>query len=264
MNNKDISVILLLYKTPKKLLKNLEKYKNFKILILDQSNDEELKKWVKNKFKKVQFFGSLYKNVGFAKGINFLVKKVKTKFFLCTQPDVLISDNSIKILKMTLVSNNNCIISVPNINPSKRKKGKRIVDNFYGGIFMADKSKFLKMKMFDENFFFYWEDMDLSSRIKKTRYKIITNFDASAKHFYGSSSSFSVSSLFIRSSNFKFGEYLFQNKNNKLRIIKIFRQTLMLLPISAFYLLTLRPIKSLEKFFNFIGILKFILFKIRN
>jgi len=112
MNNKDISVILLLYKTPKKLLKNLEKYRKFKILILDQSNDEELKKWVKNKFKKVQFFGSLDKNVGFAKGINFLVKKVKTKFFLCTQPDVLISDNSIKILKMTLVSNNNCIISV--------------------------------------------------------------------------------------------------------------------------------------------------------
>ena len=264
MNNKDISVILLLYKTPKKLLKNLEKYRNFKILILDQSNDKELKKWVKNKFKKVHFFGSLYKNVGFAKGINFLVKKVKTKFFLCTQPDVLISGNSIKILKKTLVTNNNCIISVPNINPSKRKKGKKVVDNFYGGIFMADKSKFLKMKMFDENFFFYWEDMDLSNRIKKTRYKIITNFDASAKHFYGSSSSFSVSSLFIRSSNFKFGEYLFQNKNNKLRIIKIFRQTLMLLPISMFYLLTLRPIKSLEKFFNFIGILKFILFKIRN
>ena len=82
MNNKDISVILLLYKTPKKLLKNLEKYRNFKILILDQSNDE-IKKWVKNKFKKVQFFGSLYKNVGFAKGVNFLVK-VKTKFFVYT------------------------------------------------------------------------------------------------------------------------------------------------------------------------------------
>ena len=129
---------------------------------------------------------------------------------------------------------------------------------------MADKSKFLKMKMFDENFFFYWEDMDLSNRIKKTRYKIITNFDASAKHFYGSSSLFSVSSLFIRSSNFKFGEYLFQNKNNKLRLIKIFRQIIMLLPISSFYLLTLRPVKSLEKFFNFIGILKFLLFKIGN
>ena len=264
MNNKDISIILLLYKTPKKLLKNLENYRNFKILILDQSNDKELKNWVKNKFKKIQFFGSLDKNVGFAKGINFLVKKVKTKFFLCTQPDVLISDNSIKILKNTLVSNNNCIISVPYINPSKRKKGKKVVNNFYGGIFMADKSKFLKMKMFDENFFFYWEDMDLSNRIKKTRYKIITNFDASAKHFYGSSSSFSVSSLFIRSSNFKFGEYLFQNKNNKLRIIKILRQLIMLLPISTFYLLTLRPIKSLEKFFNFIEILKFLLFKIRN
>ena len=135
MNNKDISVILLLYKTPKKLLKNLEKYRNFKILILNQSNDNELKNWVKKKFKKVQFFGSLDKNVGFAKGINFLVKKTKTKFFLCTQPDVLISENSIKILKKTLITNKNCIISVPQINPSKKKKGQEFVDNFYGGIF---------------------------------------------------------------------------------------------------------------------------------
>ena len=30
-----------------------------------------------------------------------------------------------------IINNKNCIISVPYINPSKRKKGKKIVDNFY-------------------------------------------------------------------------------------------------------------------------------------
>ena len=44
MNNKDITVILLLYNTPENLIKNLKYYSKYKILILDQSNDVQLKK----------------------------------------------------------------------------------------------------------------------------------------------------------------------------------------------------------------------------
>ena len=42
MNN--ISVILLLFHTRKNLIENLKQYKDFKVLILDQSNDLKLKK----------------------------------------------------------------------------------------------------------------------------------------------------------------------------------------------------------------------------
>ena len=264
MNDQDISIVFLLYKTPKKILKNLLKYKNYKVFILDQSNDKDVQIWLKKKFKKIQFIGSFGKNIGFAKGINFLTKKIKTKYFLCTQPDVVISDKSIKMLKKTFSTKKNCIISIPNINSSKSKKGLIKVDNFYGGIFMADKSKFLKMKMFDENFFFYWEDVDLSNRIKNSNYEIFLNSNAKAKHFYGTSSAFSFKSYFIRSSNFKFGEYLFQYKNNKLRLIKVLRQSITFLFIPLFFLVTFRPIKALEKLFYFIGILKFILFILKN
>ena len=38
MNVKDISVIFLLYNTRPDLFKNLKNYKNFKVLVLDQSN----------------------------------------------------------------------------------------------------------------------------------------------------------------------------------------------------------------------------------
>ena len=47
MINKQITVILLLYKTPNKLIKNLKVYKNFDLIILDQSNDFILKKKLK-------------------------------------------------------------------------------------------------------------------------------------------------------------------------------------------------------------------------
>ena len=52
MKHKDITIVLLLYKTPKKLLKNFKSYKSFNILILDQSNDLKMKKHLeKNKGK---------------------------------------------------------------------------------------------------------------------------------------------------------------------------------------------------------------------
>lgn len=40
----DISIILLLYNTPENKIKNLLNYKDFKIYILDQSNDQITKK----------------------------------------------------------------------------------------------------------------------------------------------------------------------------------------------------------------------------
>lgn len=99
MINKQITVLLLLYKTPNKLIKNLKVYKNFDLIILDQSNDFILKNKLKKLLPNIKYYKVTKKNVGFAKGINFLVKKVKTKFFLCTQPDVLISEKSIIDLK---------------------------------------------------------------------------------------------------------------------------------------------------------------------
>ena len=42
--NKDITIIITLYKTPIKVLKNLEQYRNFKVLIFEQEGSLESKK----------------------------------------------------------------------------------------------------------------------------------------------------------------------------------------------------------------------------
>ena len=82
MKFNDISVVILFYKTSYKVIKNLSNYKNFDIYILDQSNDIILKKKIEKKFPKIKYYGISSKNNGFAKGINFLVKK--TDIFINT------------------------------------------------------------------------------------------------------------------------------------------------------------------------------------
>ena len=273
MDHNDITIIILLYKTPNNLLKNLNKYKNFKVLILDQSNNFANKIGLKKVLPKIQYYGVTKKNMGFAKAQNFLVKKVKTKYFFSTQPDINLSVKSIINLKKTIIKfKRDCIIAVPkidkkkNINISKKKnKNKEFkVNDMIGAAFMADKKKFMKVGMFDVNFFFYWEDVDLSYRIKNSKYNIYTNLKSKAQHAGGTSSRNILSTLIIRYVNFKFGEYFFFYKIKKLRILKIIRQ-IILFPIYSLLLLPLFQFKtSLKYFCFFIGILKFLLIRFRK
>ena len=267
MNNKEITVILLLYNTPENLIKNLKNYTKFKILILDQSNDIKLKKKIQNKFHNIEFYKVRDRNEGFSKGINYLIKKVKTKYFLCTQPDILFKNKSIQELKKTIAKNKNCVVAIPKIegvkNYIKNKKDKNniiLANHFIGAIFIADTKKFKKLGMFDENFFFYWEDIDLSNRINKSKYNIKINLDLKAIHQSGTSSKKNFYSIYLRNSNFKFGEYFFHYKNKKLKFIKMLREPLSFFLYLIFNFLTLNIKRGVVYFCFLIGIFKFYFF----
>ena len=70
MRSTDITVILLLYKTPANLIQNLKFYKDFKIIILDQSNDFKLKQRLKT--KSLDMKENLTEN--FSANISFVIK----------------------------------------------------------------------------------------------------------------------------------------------------------------------------------------------
>tara|TARA_B110001450_G_C17619583_1_gene480636 strand:- start:441 stop:1256 length:816 start_codon:yes stop_codon:yes gene_type:complete len=268
MNHKDITVILLLFNTPDKLLKNFEVYKTFKVIILDQSNDKIFKKKLIKLLPNIQSYELANNNLGFAKGINKLVKKVKTKYFFCTQPDVNIDKKSIYNLKRTILKHKtNAITVIPKINEasnySKNKK-EIIVKKMIGAIFLASKKKFLEIGMFDEDFFFYWEDVDLSNRINNSKYNIYLNKKSKAIHLGGLSSKMNSKNLFVRSLNFKFGEYLYLFKNKKLRVIKIIREPFLNLIYSFINIFLFDTKKIIIKLGNFVGILKFYFFILRK
>ena len=271
MDHNDITVIILLYRTPKKLLKNLVKYKDFKILILDQSNDLTNSKILKNFLPKIQYYGLTERNMGFANAQNFLIKKVKTKYFFSTQPDINLSFKSILDLKRTLVKfRNNCVIVVPKINgiknikiPSKKENlNEYKVKDMIGAAFMSEKKKFIEIGMFDPNFFFYWEDVELSNRIEYSKYDIYLNTKSKAKHKSGTSSKNNFKTMLIRNINFKFGEYFFFDKINKLTRIKIIRQIITTLTYSILFLSIIKFKESFKYICYFCGIIKFLLKKL--
>lgn len=265
MKVNDVTVLIVLYNTPKKFLKNFLNYKNFKILILDQSNDLKTKKFLISKLPNIKYYKLSKQNKGFAKPQNFLIRKVKTKYFFSTQADIIINQNSILKLRKTIIQNKNCIISIPSFNiKSNIKKKTEIKKNFIGAAFFSEKKIFMKFGMFDEDFFFYWEDVDLSHRIKKSKFKIVQSFEASANHKSGNSTYKSFKSEYIRKVNFRYGEYLYLFKYNKLRILKIIREIFLNIVKLILNLFLFKSRETNQNFFDILGILKFIKFIIQK
>ena len=269
MKKNQISIIILLFKTPPEIIENLKNYRDFNLLILDQGNNQDLQKQIRKEFPNIKYYGFSNKNIGFAKGINFLVKRIKTKYFLCTQPDI-VKKNLFSIF-IKLLKKKAGIISVPKSTSFKNytkkilKKKVFTVTNILGAIFMADREKFMKLDMFDERFFFYWEDIDLCSRIEKSKFKIYLNSVAIADHKGASSTVADLRTFIIRKVNFKYGEYLFQKKYKKLKSIKILREIIKYPLLAVFYFTIFKFKNSFENLCFFFAVIKYISFgKFKN
>ena len=272
-NQKEISVIITLYKTPLLQLKKLVQYQDFKLIILSQKPDHQEKNILKGILRKNFTYYSIKKNIGLSRASNFLLSKVKTKYCLFTQADVEINLNSISLLKLALMSNKDGIISSPRFVKTiynknnlfkKIKLGVKNVKSFDAACFLFNVKKMKKIGFFDEDFFLYWEDIFLLEKLKKERCKILYVKDALAVHNSGRSTEYNYKTFFIRTVNFKFGEYLFDYKMGKFRFIKILRNIINFPLYLLFYLSTFQLKKLFIKLFDFFGIMKFIFFYLKN
>ena len=257
-NLNDITVIFPLYRTPLKLIDRFEQYRSLKLIILDQSNDQKLKNRILKKKLKIQKYIQINENIGFSRACNLLFKNVKTKYCLLTQADIKINLKSISKLRKSITKTKNCIIAAPNLNNYKIKSKVKIVKNVIGANFLFDSKKMRNLNFFDENFFLYWEDVDLCNRINTKKYKIIIVNNARAKHFTSKSSKDDLKTFFIRNINFKFGEYLYYTKINKFKKNKPLRQILTNFIYFLINLISLNFLKSLQNIAYILGIFKFI------
>ena len=90
-----ITIIIVLYREDYKLLyKTLDKIRDFKIIIIDNSNNVELKNKVEANFK-IEKYVLNKKNVGFSSGYNQGVSLCETDYLLILNPDCIINNESI-------------------------------------------------------------------------------------------------------------------------------------------------------------------------
>ena len=125
---------------------------------------------------------------------------------------------------------------------------------------LCEVSKLKKIGFFDEDFFLYWEDINLMRKINKMNYKMIYVNNAYAIHDSTKSSENNLTTQFIRDLNFKYGEHLYDYKVKNLRFLKVFRQLLQNIFFFIFNILIFRLKHFMKNIAKVLGILKFIKF----
>ena len=113
MNN-EITIILLSHKS-KSLVLNFIKdiHIKYKIIIIDNSNDIELKNIINKNFPEVSI--NIIENNGYGSAINYASKLVSTKYFLISNPDIsgLNETNINKFLDAAKILNDNFSVLGP-------------------------------------------------------------------------------------------------------------------------------------------------------
>ena len=193
--NKDITVILLAHKSENlvmKFIKNI--YNKFQIIIIDNSNDLNLKKKIEKFYPNINF--KMIKNDGYGSAINYASTFVKTEYFLISNPDIegLTETNinefykSAKILKDKFSSLGPRYI---NANPKSHVQSDESIEiadmKFISGACMFFKTEtFKSLEGFDENFFLYFEESDFCLRSHKIKKNYQIN-SVKINHYRGTS-----------------------------------------------------------------------------
>ena len=267
---KEISVLLVLYQEDINLIiKNLINLKNFKIIIVDNDSNFELKKKIEKDFSIYRYIVNP-QNYGYTKGVNQAIKECDTKYALQLNPDCYISE--INILKLSEAYNKyqNCFITAPVSYDEDLKltygsgsfpevyaghdpleiSGDTCFQVVLGSAMFFETKKMINIGLLDENFFIYYSDYDLCRKIYAIKESVIQVKNSSCIHVHGISKVHNkYKRIFLRENNLLFDELYYYYKING-HIIKIKNFNKKFLKYFAkifFFLLILR----LDKFIFF-------------
>ncbi len=249
INVNELTIQIVLYEETKELIfECLENIKNFQILILDNSNNKNLREKIINKFDIKEYF-ILNKNLGYSKGHNFLSKKVDTKYILILNADCQIDESNIKKLLHSYKKYNDSGIVGPtsfnkkfeqtynggllfeNENSDKNKiteiSGDTCFQKILGSAMLIEKNLFFDVGMFNENMFLFFSDYDLCKKIRKSNKSVIQIKSAIAFHTHGYSKVRNVlKRIFLKEFNMTYDQlyYLYINKHENILLKKLKKQ----------------------------------------
>jgi GT2 family glycosyltransferase len=233
---KEITILIVLYEENIDLLsKNLINLRNFKIIIIDNGADINLKNQITKKFNIYKYIINK-KNNGYTKGYNQAIKICDTKYALILEPDCYILEENILKLYRSYQKYNDCLITVPvsydnnyqltyssgyfpenftNHNPFEIS-GDTCVQVVLGSSMFFETKKIYDLGCLDENFFIYYSDYDLCRRIYKIKKSIIQIQDSFCTHTHGISKvGNKYKKIFLRENNLLFDELYYFYKIDK-------------------------------------------------
>ena len=268
MESKELSVVIVTFKSESKIFDCLNSIPNsIEVKIVENSNNKSFKENIENKYANVECI-LVGENKGYAVANNIGLKKVKTKYALILNPDTILGKDVI----------NNFFITVKNLKEfwligSANDQVNNIysgdnhvleVDNLKGHAIFFNIKKF-KNDFFDENYFLYFEEIDLCKKVKKNNGKIYLDKNIIIKHL-GASSVENVNKLELeknRNWHWMWSSFYFQKKYKGfvIALLIILPKFITSFFKTIFYFIILNKKKRDIYFCRFSGILNSILGK---
>jgi len=174
--------------------------KNSNIIVIENSNNEELKKTLEEKYSKIKVI--IQENSGMGSANNKGIKLCRTEYAFIINPDVKFYQDTLEELISLSSKYKDYSILAPISDdikyPNYKINTKHLisddpdllsVDSVDGFAMLINKNKFSDNIYFDENFFLFLENDDLCLRKKKENSKIYVAKKAKINHLGGKSTS---------------------------------------------------------------------------
>ena len=194
MKTFDLTVIITSFHSRDKIFSCIESIeKSIKIIVIENSNDEKLKEEIHSKYQNVECILSK-ENLGYGAGNNLGLSKVETSYALIVNPDVTLNNDAVNKFFLSINNLGDFGIIAPisqnekynNFNINEDKEIKE-VDNVKGFAMFLNMKNLKQINFFDDNFFLYFEEIDLCRRLKKNNSKIFIDPTIKVSHLGGTS-----------------------------------------------------------------------------
>ena len=171
--------------------------KNIRIIVVDNSNDQQFVEKLEIKYKNVKCILSS-ENLGMGAGNNLGIKNVNSDYVLILNPDVILNKNTIEelitasrnLLDFAVIAPISNHLSYPNYKLDKDKIIDKInpfeVNSVDGYAMLLNLKKLKKLNgfnFFDENYFLYLENDDLCKELQNRNEKIYIIPKSTIEHF---------------------------------------------------------------------------------
>ena len=180
---KDITIVITSFKSENKIrfcLNSIDR--QCKVINVENSSDQEYKKKIEEEFKNVECILT-GENFGYGKANNIGLKKVKTKYALILNPDTELSNDALAGFISLANAKKNFAIIGPGIFEKRNTSSsvntltattykEVLVTSVKGYAMFLNLAQFKDIGFFDENIFFFLEEIDLCRRLIKKNKEI--------------------------------------------------------------------------------------------
>ena len=282
---KDITIVIVNYKSENLIIQNLQIIKKFPTIIINNSKSNKFDAIINN-FKDIKTI-TPDSNLGYGKANNLGVVNSKTPYILIVNPDILLNEEFINKLYSTYLNYNNDIgILGPSLYDSymqrrtngsisyvKKIRGRKIsnsinnipednmcCDFLVGCCLFMKRDFFIELGGFDKDFFMYFEDNDLCDRVIKKGKTIMEIPSAKVIHLENSSSKKNFFQNYKLSLIHKISEYIYLKKKISLinLIMIIAKHVVDYLQRFVINLLIFRFDKSFKNFLRLVSLFLYI------